>query len=566
MKKTHLLAVILALFTVIAAVAMLQGCEVKGNASCDGCNSCSDSDVFSSCAACIDVSSCVSGCDGCNSCSKEEEAAPEDGTIDRQTEDEGVTPIPDDLATEPVTEPTTTTTTAPQVVSPADQPINITVNINGVNLDNETTTTEEPTTTTTAEATTTSAEVPTTILEPETTSTVAISLPTKPDGTAFIPGTKADLPMLSLLDGPTMGVPDGKVLAVGSRATREDTIIAICNPAGTTITLLCHKDTLPAEIRAVADCYPTRNINVYRTERECFVWLRGNSSYAVHNGSDAVRIDPSLEKPSWITGETSALTTDALSDLQAKIDNARQYSGTRDGFVIVATDIDILRYFWGKKSPAYKHVGPQYFQPILRNDGATTSDSDVPAAASAEDNAPVAETAPVSGSDAPAVNVNVELPLLSLVSGESLGLDDGMALAVGARGLREDAIIAVANPKGSTVLLYCHAGTTNKQLNRVAALYPDRRPLVYRMGRESFIWLREGASYAVYDAESTVAVDPALEAPSWVTGANAMSDEALTTVKAKYEESARYSGTREGFVIVADDDDILRYNYGKRVG
>jgi len=104
------------------------------------------------------------------------------------------------------------------------------------------------------------------------------------------------------------------------------------------------------------------------------------------------------------------------------------------------------------------------------------------------------------------------------------------------------------------------------RLMQEAALYADRRPLVYRMGRESFIWLREDASYAVHNGDSTVAIDPALDAPKWVTGGTAMSADALTVVKAKYEEATHYNGTREGFLIVADDNDILRYNYGKRVG
>lgn len=542
MRKIRL-AVLLVASCVLAV--LLLGCS----GGCGGCAACSDSDLWQTMTGCVDCSSCSA----CSACASDSDVSGSDvsqsdvsgSDVSASDISENDAPGKQNAVAEPtLAEPAITMPQASVVTSGSDVSAS---DVSGSDAAAEVSGSDaSATTATTATASTTTAAEYATVVTTTATTTQSddtVSVPTNPDGSVIIPNTAADLPLLSLLSGETLGISDGNVLAVGDRSTREDTIIAICNPDGTTVVLLCHAGTTQGEIKEAAARYAGRRVAVYRTDRECFVWLRELSSYVVHNGSAAIRLDPALAKPEWVTGGTTALTASEINDIAFKLDRARQYKGTRNGFVIVANNIDILRYAWGEKSPAYEYIAPQRLVPAATN-------AENPSGSTAND-------AVASDTDA--------LPMLTLVDGKSADLPDGRVLAVGGRDTREDAIIAIANPLGSTVLLLCDTDTTNAELDSVAARYPGRQPAVYRTDREYFVWLRGDSSYIVHNGDDAVSVDSALTVPSWVNGQKTtISAAQVKKIVEKLDGARQYKGTRSGFVVIATDMDILRYFWGDK--
>ena len=544
MRKVRL-AVLLVASCVLAV--LLLGC------SGGGCAACSDSDLWQTLTGCVDCSSCSS----CSACASDSDVSGSDvsdsdvsgSDVSASDSSENDAEGKQNAIAEPVLEePAITMPQANAVTSGSDTAA---IDVSGSDTAAEVSDSDASATTATTATSVTTTAVATTTAATATATTAqshdAVSVPTNPDGSIIIPNTAAALPMLSLLSGETLGVSDGNVLAVGDRSTREDTIIAICNPDGTTVVLLCHAGTTPCAIEDVAAKYPGRRVAVYRTDRECFVWLREQSSYVVHNGSAAVRLDPALEKPEWVTGTTTALTSGEINDIAFKLARARMYKSTRNGFVIVANNIDILRYAWGEKSTSYEYVAPQ----------GAAFETAVPE--------PVTDSAANESATAPVASDTDALPMLTLIAGKSADMPDGNVLAIGARETREDAIIAIANPLGSIVLLMCDVDTTKAELDAAAALYPDRRAAVYRTDRECFVWLRGDSSYIVHNSDDAVSVDPALTVPSWVYGKRStISAAQVKTVVEKLEGARQYQSTRSGFVVIANDIDIHRYFWGQK--
>lgn len=598
MKGSYALRIASLLIAFAIAAILAQGCDTNGK----GCSSCADSEFWSMLTACVDCSGCKS-CDKCSSDSDvsgtdrqlevsgaDEASASDETTVsepaivvvinqdDAQNDDaQGGADAPAG-ALMPAANAVSGTDAADDAGADAAEGENApdALGAEGDTTAEETTpdegsvsatdadsvvivATPEATTAATTTATTADPALPTT-----TTTTAfvlndgvnAISVPTNPDGTVIIPGTAKELPTLTLLKGETMGVPDGMVLALGARETREDTIVAIANPDGRMVVLLCHADTKQSALESVAACYPDRKVAVYRSDRECFVWLRDQSSYVVHNGSSAVRVDPALEIPAWVTGEKTALSAQDVAEAQYKLDRARQYTGTRNGFVVVATDIDIYRYAWGKKASPMNYVEPEKFPGMA----APSFIAPIPGATAV----PAAAAAPVSGSDAVSGS-DLALPMLTMIDGKAAGLPDGKVLVIAGRELRGDAIVGIANPNGSEVLLFCGVDTRESAISEAAARYANRKAAVYRSDKQSFVWLRAEASAIVHNGDCSVSLDPALEKPVWVGGkVTPLTPDEVKNVAALLDDARQYSSTRGGFVVIANDIEILRYYWGKK--
>ena len=158
---------------------------------------------------------------------------------------------------------------------------------------------------------------------------------------------KADLPPVTLLDGADFGM-EGRVLALGKGSVRRDGIVAVIPEEGKTVALLCETRTTQKTINEVKEQYPGKIIYTYTIDREFFVNLRGNSRFALHNCGDTVDIQPGVEKPEWLTCETSVISDDMVSACVAKNDLERYHVKGTKGCLVICESNDVFRYNWDK--------------------------------------------------------------------------------------------------------------------------------------------------------------------------------------------------------------------------